>query len=102
MKYLGMILQMSRLLDRGYEQTMLTVPIGSYEHWRITNRTNEVHPFHIHQVHFLVYASNGERLRQQEWLDTVNVSPMGSVHLGMYFTDPIIQGPSLFHYHLPH
>jgi FtsP/CotA-like multicopper oxidase with cupredoxin domain len=79
---------------------MLTVPIGSYEHWRITNRTNEVHPFHIHQVHFLVYASNGERLRQQEWLDTVNVSPMGSVDLVMDFTDPIIRGTSLFHCHL--
>jgi FtsP/CotA-like multicopper oxidase with cupredoxin domain len=79
---------------------MLTVQIGSYEHWRITNRTNEVHPFHIHQVHFLVYASNGERLRQQEWLDTVNVPPRGSVDLVMDFTDPIIRGTSLFHCHL--
>jgi suppressor of ftsI len=79
---------------------MLTVQIGSYEHWRITNRTNEAHPFHIHQVHFLVYASNGERLRQQEWLDTVNVPPRGSVDLVMDFTDPIIRGTSLFHCHL--
>jgi len=79
---------------------MLTVQIGSYEHWRITNRTNEVHPFHIHQVHFLVYASNGEQLRQQEWLDTVNVPPRGSVDLVMDFTDPIIRGTSLFHCHL--
>ena len=79
---------------------MLTVRIGSYEHWRISNQTDEVHPFHIHQVHFLVYASNGERLRQQEWLDTVNVSPRGSVDLVMDFTDPIIRGTSLFHCHL--
>ncbi len=79
---------------------MLTVQIGSYQHWRITNQTNEVHPFHIHQVHFLVYASNSERLRQQEWLDTVNVSPRGSVDLVMDFTDPIIRGTSLFHCHL--
>ncbi len=79
---------------------MLTVQTGSYEHWRVTNRTNEVHPFHIHQVHFLVYASNGERLQQPEWLDTVNVPPMGSVDLVMDFTDPIIRGTSLFHCHL--
>ncbi len=79
---------------------MLTVQTGSYEHWRVTNRTNEVHPFHIHQVHFLVYASKGERLQQPEWLDTVNVPPMGSVDLVMDFTDPIIRGTSLFHCHL--
>jgi suppressor of ftsI len=79
---------------------MLTVQIGSYKHWRVINRTKEVHPFHIHQVHFLVYASNEERLQQQEWLDTVNVPPMGSVDLVMDFTDPIIRGTSLFHCHL--
>ena len=79
---------------------MLTVQIGSYEHWRVVNKTNEVHPFHIHQVHFLAYARNGERLQKQEWLDTVNVPPMGSVDLMMDFTDPIIRGTSLFHCHL--
>ncbi|MCU1226110.1 MAG: multicopper oxidase type 2 [Edaphobacter sp.] len=79
---------------------MLTVQIGSYEHWRVSNQTNEVHPFHIHQVHFLVYARNGERLHQPEWLDTVNVPTRGSVDLVMDFTDPIIRGMSLFHCHL--
>jgi FtsP/CotA-like multicopper oxidase with cupredoxin domain len=79
---------------------MLTVDIGSYRHWRVTNQTNEVHPFHIHQVHFLVYAVNGHRLQQTDWLDTVNVPVKGSVDLVMDFTDPIIQGTSLFHCHL--
>jgi len=79
---------------------MLTVQTGSYERWLITNQTNEVHPFHIHQVHFLVYASNGHRLQQEEWLDTVNVPPKGSVDIVMDFTDPIIRGTSLFHCHL--
>jgi FtsP/CotA-like multicopper oxidase with cupredoxin domain len=79
---------------------MLTVQTGSYKHWRVINQTHEVHPFHIHQVHFLVYARNGERLKQQDWLDTVNVPPMGSVDLVMDFTDPIIRGTSLFHCHL--
>jgi suppressor of ftsI len=79
---------------------MLTVHVGSYQHWRVTNETNEVHPFHIHQVHFLVYSENGKPLQQTEWLDTVNVAPRGSVDLVMDFTDPIIRGTSLFHCHL--
>jgi FtsP/CotA-like multicopper oxidase with cupredoxin domain len=64
------------------------------------NRTNEVHPFHIHQVHFLMYAANGTPLQQTEWLDTVNVPVEGSVDLVMDFTDPVIRGTSLFHCHL--
>jgi FtsP/CotA-like multicopper oxidase with cupredoxin domain len=79
---------------------MATVTIGAFHHWRVTNDTNEVHPFHIHQVHFLVYAENGVRLKQPEWLDTVNVPVEGSVDLMMDFTDPIIRGVSLFHCHL--
>ena len=79
---------------------MLTVQIGSYKHWRVINRTNEVHPFHIHQVHFLVYAEDGERVARPVWLDTVNVPVNGSVDLMMDFTDPIIRGVSLFHCHL--
>jgi FtsP/CotA-like multicopper oxidase with cupredoxin domain len=66
----------------------------------VVNDTQEVHPFHIHQVHFLVYARNGDRLTRAEWLDTVNVPVKGSVDLMMDFTDPIIRGISLFHCHL--
>jgi suppressor of ftsI len=79
---------------------MTTVSIGAFYHWRVTNSTHEVHPFHIHQVHFLVYAQNGVRLKRPEWLDTVNVSVEGDVDLMMDFTDPIIRGTSLFHCHL--
>jgi FtsP/CotA-like multicopper oxidase with cupredoxin domain len=79
---------------------MTSVVIGTYRHWRVVNDTQEVHPFHIHQVHFFVYAQNGERLTRPEWLDTVNVPVKGSVDLMMDFTDPIIRGISLFHCHL--
>ena len=79
---------------------MLTVRVGSLQHWRVENPTKEVHPFHIHQVHFLVYAVGGERVKDPEWLDTVNVPYGGSVDLIMDFTDPIIRGVSLFHCHL--
>jgi Multicopper oxidase len=79
---------------------MTTVSIGTFRHWRVTNDTHEVHPFHIHQVHFLVYAQNGVRLERPEWLDTVNVPVEGNVDLMMDFTDPIIRGISLFQCHL--
>jgi FtsP/CotA-like multicopper oxidase with cupredoxin domain len=79
---------------------MATVSIGAFHHWRVTNGTNEVHPFHIHQVHFLIYGQNGVRVERPEWLDTANVPVEGSVDLVMDFTDPIIRGVSVFHCHL--
>jgi suppressor of ftsI len=79
---------------------MTSVSIGAFHHWRVTNDTFEVHPFHIHQVHFLIYAENGVPLKNPEWLDTVNVPVEGNVDLMMDFTDPIIRGVSLFHCHL--
>jgi suppressor of ftsI len=78
---------------------MTSVSIGAFHHWRVVNHTHEVHPFHIHQVHFLAYAQNGTRISRPEWLDTVNVPVEGSVDLIMDFTDPIIRGVSLFHCH---
>jgi FtsP/CotA-like multicopper oxidase with cupredoxin domain len=79
---------------------LLTVKIGRLQHWRIVNNTRELHPFHIHQVHFLLYAINGVRSGQPEWLDTANVPYNGSVDLVLDFTDPVIRGMSLFHCHL--
>jgi FtsP/CotA-like multicopper oxidase with cupredoxin domain len=79
---------------------MLTVDVGSLQHWRVTNTTREVHPFHIHQVHFLAYAVDGNPVKDPVWLDTVNVPYGSSVDLVMDFTDPIIRGMSLFHCHL--
>ena len=79
---------------------MTRVRVGAYQHWRVVNKTHEVHPFHIHQVHFLFNATNDRPEPQREWLDTVNVPAEGSVDLIMDFTDPIIRGMSLFHCHL--
>ena len=79
---------------------MLTVDVGSLHHWRVLNPTKEVHPFHIHQVHFLVYAIGENPVKDPAWVDTVNVPYGSSVDLVMDFTDPIIRGMSLFHCHL--
>ena len=79
---------------------MTTARVGTYQHWRIVNATGELHPFHIHQVHFLAYAENGKPLEHPEWLDTVNVPVGGSVDVILDFTNPVIKGLSLFHCHL--
>ena len=79
---------------------LTTARVGTYEHWRIVNQTAELHPFHIHQVHFLAYAENGVPLAHPAWLDTVNVPYRGSVDVILDFTDPVIKGVSVFHCHL--
>jgi suppressor of ftsI len=79
---------------------MTTARVGTYQHWRIVNETGELHPFHIHQAHFLAYAENGVPLKQPAWLDTVNVPYHSSVDVILDFTDPVIRGMSVFHCHL--
>ena len=84
----------------GNSEPMLRVNIGGYQHWRIVNATREIHPFHIHQVHFLLYAQDGMKVEDPLWFDTANVAVGGSIDLILDFTDPIIRGMSLFHCHL--
>ena len=79
---------------------MTTARVGTYQHWRIVNDSRELHPFHIHQVHFLAYAENGVPLAHPVWLDTVNVPYQGSMDVILDFTEPIIKGMSVFHCHL--
>ena len=79
---------------------MTTAPVGTYQHWRIVNATAELHPFHIHQVHFLTYAQNAAPLPNPAWLDTVNVPVAGTVDVILDLTDPVIKGMSVFHCHL--
>jgi suppressor of ftsI len=79
---------------------MASAPVGTYQHWRIVNATAELHPFHIHQVHFLAYAENGKALVHPAWLDTVNVPVGGTVEVILDLTDPVIKGTAVFHCHL--
>jgi suppressor of ftsI len=79
---------------------MVRAKVGSYQHWKIVNASGELHPMHIHQVHFLAYAENDRRIADPLWLDTVDVPYGGSVDVIMDFTDPVIRGMSVFHCHL--
>jgi FtsP/CotA-like multicopper oxidase with cupredoxin domain len=79
---------------------MVTVKIGTYQHWRIINEAREMHPFHIHQVHFLTYKENGRAVARPVWLDTVNVPARSNVDVAIDFTSPLIRGMAVFHCHI--
>jgi FtsP/CotA-like multicopper oxidase with cupredoxin domain len=51
----------------------ITVPAGTTEEWVIENWTNELHAFHIHQVHFRVLTIDGKPVADPPLLDVVNV-----------------------------
>jgi FtsP/CotA-like multicopper oxidase with cupredoxin domain len=80
---------------------------GAVEEWTIENRTPEVHEFHIHQIHFLLMATNGTPVppEQQQYLDEVTIpyysgsGPPPSVTVRMDFRGPLV-GDFLYHCHI--
>jgi FtsP/CotA-like multicopper oxidase with cupredoxin domain len=80
---------------------------GAVEDWIIENRSNELHAFHIHQLHFLLLDYNGVSVHENFLRDTVNVPYSNgrslaypSVRLRMDFRDPNIVGTFVYHCHL--
>jgi FtsP/CotA-like multicopper oxidase with cupredoxin domain len=51
----------------------ITARAGTTEEWVIENWTNELHAFHIHQVHFRVLTIDGKPVANPPLLDVVNV-----------------------------
>jgi suppressor of ftsI len=82
------------------DKPMVRVKVGQFQHWKILNKTREIHPMHIHQAHFLAFMENDRPISDPYWLDTVNVPIGGSVDVVMDFTNPVIRGMSVFHCHL--
>ena len=80
---------------------------GTVEDWIIENRSNELHAFHIHQLHFLLLDYSGKPVNEPFLRDTVNVPyntgkalEYPSVRLRMYFRDPNTVGTFVYHCHL--
>jgi len=85
----------------------IVVKQGDVEDWIIENRTNELHAFHIHQLHFQLRDWNGAPANEPFLRDTVNVpyfngrsNEYPSVRLRMDFRDPNTLGTFLYHCHL--
>jgi FtsP/CotA-like multicopper oxidase with cupredoxin domain len=80
---------------------------GTVEDWIIENRSNELHAFHIHQLHFLLLDYRGAPVNEPFLRDTVNVPYYNgrdleypSVRLRMDFRDPNTVGDFVYHCHL--
>jgi FtsP/CotA-like multicopper oxidase with cupredoxin domain len=80
---------------------------GTVEDWIIENRSNELHAFHIHQMHFMLLDYLGKPVNEPFLRDTVNVPYFDgraleypSVRLRMDFRDPNVVGTFPYHCHL--
>ncbi|HYA23945.1 MAG TPA: multicopper oxidase domain-containing protein [Terriglobales bacterium] len=97
--------QKPRLFDPS-EPPAITTTQGSVEDWTIENRAQEVHAFHIHQVHFLIMARDGVALPAPEVVDTVEIpawSGTGAYHnvqVRLDFRYPESVGTYVYHCHI--
>jgi FtsP/CotA-like multicopper oxidase with cupredoxin domain len=96
-----------KLFDPNSKTPDIVVRQGDVEDWIIENRTQELHDFHIHQLHFMLVDWNGIPLEEPYLRDTVNVAywdgtsaQYPSVRLRMDFRDPNVVGTFLYHCHL--
>jgi FtsP/CotA-like multicopper oxidase with cupredoxin domain len=85
----------------------IVVHQGDVEDWIVENRSQEVHDFHIHQVHFLMLEWFGIPINEPFLRDTVPVpfwdgkaAQYPTVKLRMDFRDPNAIGLFPFHCHL--
>jgi FtsP/CotA-like multicopper oxidase with cupredoxin domain len=95
-----------KLFDPSSSTPNIVVHQGDVEDWIIENRSQEVHAFHIHQVHFLLLAWFGLAINEPYLRDTVNVpfwdgkSKYPTVKIRMDFRDPNIVGTFVYHCHV--
>ncbi len=80
-----------------------TVRLGDTEIWTISNNAVMAHPFHIHDIQFLILDRNGQAPSAGEsgWKDTVLVLPNETVRVISRFedfADPDI--PYMYHCHI--
>jgi FtsP/CotA-like multicopper oxidase with cupredoxin domain len=80
---------------------------GAVEDWTIENRTEELHEFHMHQIHFLIEEVNGKPVpkKERQWRDTYQVpywtgdGPYPSIKVRMDFRGAVV-GDFVYHCHI--
>jgi FtsP/CotA-like multicopper oxidase with cupredoxin domain len=105
--YLTVDGQEPKMFDMNSDIPDIIAKQGTVEDWIIENRSNELHAFHIHQLHFLLLEYAGRHVNEDFLRDTVNVPyydghalAYPSVRLRMDFRDPNIVGTFVYHCHL--
>lgn len=76
------------------------VPLGNVEEWTVRNDTDDMHVFHIHQIHFQVAEINGKTQPFEGLVDDVRIPERGEVKLILPFTEPQIVGSFMYHCHV--
>jgi FtsP/CotA-like multicopper oxidase with cupredoxin domain len=96
-----------KMFDMSSEIPNIVAQQGTVEDWIIENRSQELHAFHIHQLHFLLLEYMGKPVKEDILRDTVNVPynngrslAYPSVRLRMDFRDPNTVGTFVYHCHL--
>jgi FtsP/CotA-like multicopper oxidase with cupredoxin domain len=99
--------QEPKMFDMSATTPNVVVQQGSVEDWIIENRSNELHDFHIHQLHFLLVDYLGKPTHEDFLRDTVNVPYLNgasltypSIRVRMDFRDPNTVGTFLYHCHI--
>jgi FtsP/CotA-like multicopper oxidase with cupredoxin domain len=99
--------QEPKMFDTSSETPNIIAQQGTVEDWIIENRSQELHAFHIHQLHFLLLDYNGTPVDEDFVRDIVNVpyfSGRGltypSVRVRIDFRDPNTVGDFIYHCHL--
>ena len=105
--YISVDGQTPAVFDPASDTPNIVVKQGDVEDWIIENRSNELHAFHIHQIHFLLMDWSGTPVNEPFLRDTVNVPYFNgrmlqypSVRLRMDFRDPNTVGTFVYHCHL--
>lgn len=90
-----------QVYDMNAKEPNVSVQEGTTEDWTIQNQDNEIHAFHIHQIHFLVLDSPDAN-EKNTLRDTINVPVKQSVKLRMDFRGigSSIAGTFVYHCHI--
>lgn len=99
--------QTPKLFDPNSTVPDISVQQGDVEDWIIENRTQELHAFHIHQIHFMLLQWFGLPVDEPFLRDTINVpfwdgksAVYPTVTLRMDFRDRNAIGTFVYHCHL--
>jgi FtsP/CotA-like multicopper oxidase with cupredoxin domain len=105
--YLTVDGQTPKMFDMNSTVPDIVAEQGTVEDWIIENRSNELHAFHIHQLHFLLLDYLDRPVNENFVRDTVNVPYYNahsltypSIRVRMDFRDPNTVGTFPYHCHL--
>ena len=88
------------------EKPRIVTRQGAVEDWIIENRSQEIHAFHMHQIHYLLLGRDGQAVSDQVVQDTTMLEPWSgsgpypNIIVRMDFRWPESVGTFLYHCHI--